>query len=126
MRDEMLVNDEHLNASDIRQFLQHPMGGASAQQLRRALQTYSSTNSVHGLIETVRAFYQHQGASSSDESGDESSVSRIIREDLKLVCYENIYAQTFSGDNGQVQATDYHRENGSGSISGLLTHYQSS
>ena len=92
MLDEMRVNGMQLNASDIRQFLKQPMVGASVQQLCKALQTYSSTNCVHGLIETVGALFQHQGASSSNESGDERSVSRITREDLKLVCDEYIYA----------------------------------
>ena len=49
-------------------------------------------NDVHELIETVRTLYQHQGAVSSNGSGDKKSASRIKREDLKLICYEYIYA----------------------------------
>ena len=77
---------------ELRQFLKQPLVGASVQQLRKALQTYSSTNDVHGLIETARALYQHQRAFSSNGSGDQKPVSRIKREDLKLICYEYIYA----------------------------------
>ena len=66
--------------------------GASVQQLRKALQTYSSTNDVQVLVETVRALYGHQGAVSPHESPDEKPVSKIRREDLKLICYEYIYA----------------------------------
>jgi hypothetical protein len=77
---------------ELRQFLKQPLVGASVQQLRKVLQTYSSTNDVRGMIETVRALYQHQGEFSSNGSGDTKPVSRIKREDLKLVCYEYIYA----------------------------------
>ena len=77
---------------ELRKFLKQPLVGASVQQLRKALQTYSSANNVHVLIETVRALYQHQGEFSTNGSGDKKPVSRIKREDLKLVCYEYIYA----------------------------------
>jgi hypothetical protein len=77
---------------ELRKFLKQPLVGASVQQLRKALQTYSDTNDVHGLIETVQALYQHQGVSSTDEAGDKRRLSRIAREDLKLICYEYIYA----------------------------------
>jgi len=77
---------------ELRQFLKQPLVGASVQQLRKVLQTYSSTNDVRGIIETVRALYQHQGEFSSDGSSDKKRVSRIKRDDLKLVCYEYIYA----------------------------------
>ena len=77
---------------ELRQFLKQPLVGASVQQLRKTLQTYSSTNNVHELIETVRVLYQHQGAFSANGSGDKKPVSRIKREDLKLLCYEYIYA----------------------------------
>jgi superfamily II DNA or RNA helicase len=50
---------------ELRKFLKQPLIGASVQQLRNALQTYSSTNDVQVLIETVRTLYQHQGAFSS-------------------------------------------------------------
>ncbi|MGH8068053.1 MAG: helicase-related protein [Candidatus Entotheonellia bacterium] len=77
---------------ELRRFLRQPLVGASVQQLRKVLQTYSSTNDVHELIEAVRALYQHQGVFSSNEVGNDRLVSRIKREDLKLVCYEYIYA----------------------------------
>jgi hypothetical protein len=77
---------------ELRKFLQQPLVGASVQQLRKALQTYSSTNDVHVLIETVRALSQHQGKFSPNGSGDKKPVSRIKREELKLICYEYIWA----------------------------------
>jgi hypothetical protein len=77
---------------ELRQFLKQPLVGASVQQLRRALQTYSSTNDVEVLVEMVRALYQHQGGLSPRELPDEKPVSKIRREDLKLICYEYIYA----------------------------------
>jgi phosphatidylserine/phosphatidylglycerophosphate/cardiolipin synthase-like enzyme len=64
----------------------------SVQQLRKVLQTYSSTNDVQVLIETVRDLYQHQGAFSSNSSSDTKHVSKIKRDDLNLICYEYIYA----------------------------------
>jgi hypothetical protein len=77
---------------ELRRFLRQPLVGASVQQLRKALQTYSSTNDVRVLVETVRALYQHQGAFSPSGLSDEKPVSKIRREDLKLICYEYIYA----------------------------------
>ena len=89
----------HLNNPDVdrqelrelRRFLKQPLVGAAVQQLRKALQTYSSTNDVQVLIETIRERYQHQGEFSSNSSGDKKPVSRIKREDLKLICYEYVY-----------------------------------
>jgi superfamily II DNA or RNA helicase len=77
---------------ELRKFLKQPLVGAAVQQLRKALQTYSSTNDVQVLIEVVRERYQHQGEFSSNGSGDQKPVGRIKREDLKLMCYEYIYA----------------------------------
>ena len=79
---------------ELRKFLRQPLVGASVQQLRNAIQTYSRTNDVQVLIETVRALYQHQGAVSSNEPADKKPASRIRREDLKLICYEYIYCLT--------------------------------
>jgi hypothetical protein len=77
---------------ELRRFLRQPLVGASVQQLRKAMQTYSSTNDVRVLIETVRALYQHQGTAFSHEPVDNSRATRIARQDLKLVCYEYICA----------------------------------
>jgi hypothetical protein len=90
----------HLNNPDLdrgelrelRKFLKQPLVGASIHQLRKALQTYSSTNDVRELLETVREIYQHQGAFASHDSGDKKPVSKIKRDDLKLICYEYISA----------------------------------
>jgi len=86
------LNNPGFDRRELRQFLKQPLVGASVQQLRKTLQTYSSTNDIHGLIETVRALYQHQGEFSSNNSGDKKPVNRIKRQDLKLICYEYIYA----------------------------------
>ena len=90
----------HLNNPDVdrrelrvlRKFLVQPLVGASVQQLRKALQTYSNMNNVQILIETVRELYQHQGTFSANGSDAKKPVSRIKREDLHLICYEYIYA----------------------------------
>jgi hypothetical protein len=55
----------HLNNPDVdrqelrelRRFLKQPLVGAAVQQLRKALQTYSSTNDVQVLIESIRERY---------------------------------------------------------------------
>ena len=65
--------------------------GASVQQLRKALQVFSSTNEVGTLVEAVQGLYQHQAEFTSNGSGDKKPGSRINREDLKLICYEYIY-----------------------------------
>jgi hypothetical protein len=77
---------------ELRRFLRQPLVGAAVQQLRKGLQTYSSTNDVQVLIETAQALYQSQGAFPSNQFSDEKPVSKIRREDLKLICYEYIYA----------------------------------
>jgi hypothetical protein len=77
---------------ELRRFLRQPLVGASVQQIRKALQTYSSTSDVQVLIEAVRVLYQHQGAVFPNEPVDKRPSSRIRREDLKLICYEYIYA----------------------------------
>ena len=90
----------HLNNPDVdrqglrelRKFLKQPLVGASVQQLRKALQTYSSTNDVHVLIETVQELHKHQGEFSSHGASDKKPVHRIRREDLKLICYEYIHS----------------------------------
>jgi len=85
-------NVDRQELRELRRFLKQPLVGAAVQQLRKALQTYSSTNDVQVLIETVRERYQHQGEFSSNSSGNKKPVSRIKREDLKLICYEYVYA----------------------------------
>ena len=74
----------------LRNFLKQPLVGASVQELRKALQTYSNTNDVHVLIDTVRALYQHQAASPANGTGDTKLRHRIRRADLRLMCYEYI------------------------------------
>jgi superfamily II DNA or RNA helicase len=75
----------------LRKFLRQPLVGASVQQLRKALQTYSSTSDVQVLIEAARALYQHQGMAFSNKPVDNGRATGITRQDLKLICYEYIY-----------------------------------
>lgn len=77
---------------ELRKFLKQPLVGASVQQLRKALQSFSTTNEVTALIEAVRELYQHQAEFASNGSGDKKPVNRIKREELHLICYEYIYA----------------------------------
>ncbi len=77
---------------ELRKFLKQPLVGASVQQLRKALQSYSSSSEVAALIDTVRELYQHQAEIGTTSSDDQRRTSRIRREDLKLICYEYIYA----------------------------------
>lgn len=94
------IFQEHLNDPDydrqtlrtLRKFLKQPLVGASVQQLRAALKIYSTANEVGALIDTVQALYNQQVVSSPADVGDEKSAARITREDLKLICYEYIYA----------------------------------
>lgn len=90
----------HLNSPDhdrqelreLRKFLKQPLVGASVQQLRKALQAYSANNDFSSLIEVVREIYQHQAEAPSTEADTKKLGNRIRREDLKLICYEYIYA----------------------------------
>lgn len=89
----------HLNNPDydrtelreLRKFLKQPLVGASVQQLRKALQTYSTSNEVSILVHAVREIYQHQAELTFDDSSDKKPAIRITRDDLKLICYEYIY-----------------------------------
>lgn len=89
----------HLNNPDydrtelreLRKFLKQPLVGASVQQLRKALQTYSTGNEVSTLVHAVREIYQHQAGLTFDDSSDKKPAIRITRDDLKLICYEYIY-----------------------------------
>lgn len=76
---------------DLRRFLKQPLVGASVQQLRKALQAFGSTNDGGALVEAVRALYQQQ-AGLTPNAAESKPVDRIRREDLRLICYEYIYA----------------------------------
>jgi superfamily II DNA or RNA helicase len=91
----------HLNHPDfkrkalqqLRQFLKQPLVGASVRQLRQALQSYSLSNDVAALIEVVKTLYAQQGEIEPPEAAaDKPVIERLTREDLKLICYEYIYA----------------------------------
>lgn len=75
---------------ELRKFLKQPLVGASVQQLRKALQTFSTSNEVNVLVHAVREIYHHQAELTSDASEKKPAI-RITRDDLKLICYEYIY-----------------------------------
>ncbi len=77
---------------EYRKFLKQPLVGASIQRLRHALQSFSTSNDVGILIETVHDLYAQQSKLSSVDEVPPRPVGRIRREDLKLLCYEYIYA----------------------------------
>jgi hypothetical protein len=62
------------------------------QKLRQALQLYSTTNEVGGLINAVQELYQHQAESPSSDTNGKKPLNRISRENLRLICYEYIYS----------------------------------
>jgi len=94
------VLQEHLNnpyydrneLRELRRFLKKPLVGASIKALREALQAYSSTNAVDGLIATVQDIFEQQTVSRAEASTDNKLTTQITREDLQLICYEYIYA----------------------------------
>jgi hypothetical protein len=73
---------------DLRKFLKQPLVGASVQELRDVMKTYSATNELAPLMDTLRALYEQQGPVDGGESRPRSQ--RLTREDLHLVCFEYI------------------------------------
>jgi hypothetical protein len=92
------ILQEHLNNPNydraelrtLRKFLKQPLVGVSIQQLRKAIQTFSSTDEVAPLIDTVREIYHHQA--NTNDLDERKPVQSIKREDLKLICFEYIYS----------------------------------
>jgi hypothetical protein len=78
--------------SELRKFIKRPLVGASVQNLRKALQSYGDLGDVTSLIETVRDLYRSQGTFNPTELSEKKPIKRIKREDLRLVCYEYVYA----------------------------------
>lgn len=93
------ILQDHLNSPgydrkqlrELRKFLKQPLVGASVQILKKAIQSYSGSNDLGGLIQVVSELYQQQG-SGTEETSSESRKKRLRREDLRLICYEYIYA----------------------------------
>jgi hypothetical protein len=86
-------NFKRKELQQLRQFLKQPLVGASVRQLRQALQSYSLSNDVAALIEVVKTLYAQQGEIEPPEAAaDKPVIERLTREDLKLICYEYIYA----------------------------------
>jgi hypothetical protein len=77
---------------ELRKFLKQPLVGASVQQLKKALKSFSAINQVSVLIEVVQELYKNQVEFTPNGSSDKKSVNRIKREDLHLICYEYIYS----------------------------------
>ena len=76
---------------ELRKFLKQPLVGAAIQQLRTALQIYSSDNHVQAVIESVRSLYQQQGQRAGTNGAAIEAQPQITREQLHLVCYEYVY-----------------------------------
>ena len=93
------ILQDHLNSPEfnrkelreLRRFLKQPLVGASVQVLRKAIQTYASTNNVHQLVEVLDELYQQQKTPIVESTSNNRS-KRLVREDLHLVCYEYIYS----------------------------------
>jgi len=77
---------------ELRRFLKQPLVGASVLQLRKALKVFSSSNEPGALVETVREIYRYQAESTSNGSESKRPRNPIKRENLKLLCYEYVYA----------------------------------
>jgi superfamily II DNA or RNA helicase len=89
------LNDPGMDRQELRnlrRFLGKPLVGAFVQRLRKALQVYSSAHDIQAVVDTVRVLYEHEGTSTSHHPPDDIRQGRITREDLKLICYEYIYA----------------------------------
>ena len=87
-----IFKSRFLKRLELRKFLKQPLVGASVQQLRKALQSYSSSNDAALLIETVREIYTQQGTLSATDSLEKKAVNGLTRENLRLICYEYVYA----------------------------------
>lgn len=77
---------------ELRAFLKQPLVGAVVQQLRQALQAYSQTNDPAALISTLRTVHEQQGSPPPEALAASSPAKTITREQLRLVCFEYIYA----------------------------------
>ena len=75
---------------ELRKFLKEPLVGAAIQQLRKALNIYSTDNAIQPFVEVVRLLRQQQGR--IEPAPQSVAVNQIQRSDLKLICYEYIYA----------------------------------
>ena len=75
---------------ELRKFLKEPLVGAAIQQLRKALNSYSTDNAIQPFVDVVRLLRQQQGR--IEPAPQSVAVNQIQRSDLKLICYEYIYA----------------------------------
>lgn len=76
---------------ELRKFLKQPLVGVSIKKLRDSLKIFNKSNDLADLVAPLRALYQQQGR--VDETA-EAKIFRvqIQRNDLKLICYEYIWA----------------------------------
>lgn len=77
---------------ELRKFLKQPLVGAAVQQLRKSLQTYTATNKAEDVVGTIRHLSQQQGKLPSEIESVSKPADLITRENLKLVCFEYVYA----------------------------------
>lgn len=86
---------QHLNTpgldraelKQLRAFLKQPLVGAAVTRLRQAVQVYSASGDVAGLVETVRTLAQQQ-APPPAPAPSAGKLRPLSRDDLHLVCYE--------------------------------------
>jgi hypothetical protein len=71
----------------LRAFLKQPLVGAAVARLRQAVQAYSASGDVSGLVETVRTLHQQQAPPAAPPSSARP-FHPLNRDDLHLVCYE--------------------------------------
>ena len=91
---------EHLNnpnysrkeLRELRKFLKQPLVGASVQQLRKSLQSYDATNDIGVIVDAIKEIYSYQAEHTSIETEKGEDKRRIEAEQLKLICFEYIYA----------------------------------
>ncbi len=78
---------ERAELKQLRAFLKQPLVGAAVARLRQAVQQYSATGDVAGLVETVRTLAQQQ-APPAAPAPSARPFRPLGRDDLHLVCYE--------------------------------------
>ena len=82
---------ERATLRELRKFLKEPLVGSAIQQLRQALNTYSTNHDIASLVQVVQSIATRHGIVQPQQPESIAS-TRLTRNDLKLVCYEYIAA----------------------------------
>jgi len=77
---------------ELRKFLRQPLVGVAIKQLRESLKVYNKSNDLAHLIEPLRALYELQGGVGDNNDAQRKLIIQIQRNDLRLICYEYIWA----------------------------------